>query len=106
MSRREELTIGRVRVPNSTTANQGSRVAVTLTPVAVAASSATAQTVTVLGVELGDMVFLAIDPIVNSIDATTCLVTAPNTLSIRFVNPTAGALTPTAGLYTFFVIKQ
>ena len=31
--------------------------------------------------------------------------TVANTLRLTFVNPTAGSVTPTAGTYTFLVIK-
>jgi hypothetical protein len=50
-------------------------------------------------------VFCVRDPIANATGILKVVPTAANTVSITFVNPTAGALTPTTGSYTFLVVK-
>jgi len=57
------------------------------------------------GVELNDIVVCVRNPIANATAVALCTPNAQNSLSITFVNPTAGALTPTTGTYTFLVLK-
>ena len=77
-----------------------------LTPVSVAAATAAAQTRTSIpGVEATDIVIPVRNPIANSVALTNAVANGANSLSLTFVNPTAGALVPTAGTYTFLVIK-
>jgi len=91
---------------SATERNVGSVVSVTLTPASVAAATVAAQTLTgIPGVELNDLVTCVRNPIANSTGVLTCTPVAQNQLSITFVNPTAGALTPTTGVYTFLVVK-
>lgn len=106
MARREEFTIGRLRVPNTTTPNQGSRVTVSLTPASVGIATVADQNVTIAGVEVGDIIIPVQDPITNAVALTKAKCTTAGTVALTFVNPTAGALTPTAGNYTFLIIKQ
>jgi hypothetical protein len=83
-----------------------SLVTVTLTPAAVATATVAAQTLTSIpGVELNDIVICVRNPIANAVAITSCVPTAQNSLSVSFINPTAGSLTPTAGAYTFLIIK-
>lgn len=44
-------------------------------------------------------------PITNAVGALDAAVTAADTVAVRFVNPTAGALTPTAGVYRLLILK-
>lgn len=106
MARREEFTIGRIRVPNTTTPNQGSRVTVTLTPAAVGAATVADQNVTIAGVEVGDIIIPVQDPIINAVALTKAKCATAGTVALTFVNPTAGSLTPASGSYTFLIIKQ
>jgi hypothetical protein len=93
------------------------------TPVSVAAATAAAQTVTVNGVKArqaatGSMPEIPADAVVavippslgTAVSATTAWVSADNTISVVFVNPTAGALVPTAGTasapWRFVIMSQ
>ena len=106
MSRYENLSTSRFVIPPSDSALKTSMVAVSLTPASVAAATCAYQNLTVPGVAMGDNVLAVTDPIANSVALTSARVAAANTLSLQFTNPTAGALTPTAGVYTFLVIPQ
>lgn len=81
-------------------------VGVSWTPTAVATITAPEQTVAVPGVQLTDVVIDVTAPGVTAgvtIGATR--VTAAGTVGVQFVNPTAGSLTPPAGLWKFTVIR-
>lgn len=106
MSRYEQLTVTELRMPTVTSVAGGSLISVSLTPASVATIVAAKQTVTVAGLNVGDQVIPLSNPITNAVALTGAEVSAANTLRLTFVNPTAGALTPTAGTYTFLVIKQ
>lgn len=106
MARREEFSIGRLRVPGSTSANQGSRVTVSLTPASVGAATVADQNLSVAGVEVGDMIVCVQNPIVNAVAIVGCKCVTAGTVAATFCNPTAGALTPASGSYTFLIIKQ
>jgi hypothetical protein len=67
-----------------------------LTPASVATIVVAEQTFTVTGLTTADKV------IVNA----GARVSAADTLAIRFVNPTAGSLTPTAGVYTVLAFRS
>lgn len=84
-----------------------------LTPAACGAATATEQTFTVTGLSVGDSLQTQ-DVILNVYKPTaqtglaigSCRVSAANTISIQFINPTAGSITPTAGeLYTITVLR-
>lgn len=83
-----------------------SLISVTLTPASVAAATAAAQTLTAIpGVEATDIVIPVRNPIANSTALVGAVANGANSISATFVNPTAGALTPTTGTYTFLIIK-
>ena len=99
MARHESRSIGQLTLSSSA-------VSATLTPASVgAATVATQASFTVNGVVASDLVFCVRDPIANATGILKVVPTAANTVSITFVNPTAGALTPTTGAYTFLVVK-
>ena len=101
-----QLTIGAGRGIPAVGAGQSSLVSATLTPASVGAATVATQTgFTVPGIDASDVVILVRDPISNATAAAEVQATATNTVSIRFINPTAGALTPTSGTYTFLVLK-
>lgn len=108
MARREEFSISRLRIPAATAGSfqNGSRVAVTLTPAAVAAATVVDQNLTVTGVEVGDIVICVQNPIANATGLLQCKCATAGTLALTFINPTAGSLTPTTGSYVFLVFKQ
>lgn len=79
----------------------------TITPVAVAgATSPVVQTFTVNGLKASDNI-IDVDPPtdVAGIGVIGGYATAANTLGIKFINPTAGSLTPSAGVYTLTVLR-
>ena len=87
-------------------AGLSSVISATLTPASVAAAVVADQTgFTVPGVEANDIVICVRNPISNATGVLKTQATASNTVTITFVNPTAGALTPTSGTYTFLVLK-
>jgi hypothetical protein len=71
----------------------------TLTPASVAAATVAEQTFTVTGLTTADTVSINVPSIANATGIAGVRVSAADTLAIRFVNPTAGALTPTSGVY-------
>ena len=77
----------------------------TLTPAEVATIVAAEQTFTVAGLEVGDCVI--VNGPANSTATGLCgaRVSAANTLALTYTNPTAGALTPTAGVFTIVAFK-
>lgn len=80
-------------------------VSVSFTAASVAAATCATQTVTVNGVAVGDVVSVSPPAFSNAVACASATVTASNTISLRFVNPTAGALTPTAGTYLFRITR-
>lgn len=71
----------------------------TITPAQVAAATVAEQTFTVAGLKTTDTVVVNQAAISNAVGIAGARVSAANTLAVRFVNPTAGALTPTAGAW-------
>ena len=79
-------------------------VTVSLTPASVSAATTAEQTFTVPGVRVGDYVDVT-GVTQNGVGIGQARVTAADTVGIRFINATAGALTPTAGTYSFLVVR-
>jgi hypothetical protein len=77
-----------------------------LTPASVAAATVAEQTFTVTGLTTADKVIVNPPAIANSTGIAGVRVSAANTLAIRFDNPTAGALTPTSGIYTVLAMRS
>ena len=77
----------------------------TLTPVEVATIVAASQDFTVPGLLAGDMVVVNPPVEAGAVSLASARVKSANTLTITFVNPTAGALTPTAGIYKITVLR-
>jgi hypothetical protein len=71
----------------------------TITPASVAAATVAEQTFTVTGVTTADTVEVNPPAIGNATGIAGIRVSAADTVAIRFINPTAGALTPTSGVY-------
>ena len=81
------------------------RISQTLTPIAVGAATCAEQTFTVPGLQVGDFVDVSAPGVTAGVAAATARVSATNTLAVTFINPTAGALTPTAGIYQIQVMR-
>ena len=77
---------------------------VPLTPLSVAAATTAEQTFPVFGLRVGDFVCVT-GATQNGIGIGQARVGTNDALSIRFINTTAGALTPTAGPYTVLVTR-
>lgn len=99
------LTVGAGKGVPAVGAGVSSVVSATLTPGAVAASATADQTGFVVpGVEASDIVTCVRYPTQAATWITKCTPTAANTLTITFSANATGA-TPTAGTYTFLVLK-
>jgi len=79
---------------------------VSWTPSAVSTVTAPAQTVTVPGVKTTDWVFVSPPGQTAGVTIGSARVSADDTVSVQFVNPTAGSVTPAAGTHKFFVVRQ
>lgn len=98
-----QLKIGSSPVSTSIVA-QG-RLTLALVPVSVAAASCAEQNFTVTGLLVGDFVSIT-PPAINPNVAPVCArVSAANTLTVAFCNPSAGALVPQAGVYRLLVTR-
>lgn len=77
-----------------------------ITPASVAAATVAEQTFTVTGLTTADKVVVC--PPVNgtSTGIAGARVSAADTLAIRFTNPTAGALTPAAGVHSVVAFRS
>lgn len=72
----------------------------TLTPVSVAGATTAAQTFTIPGLQLLDLITINLNGAQTAgIGIVNAFVSAANVLTVVFSNSTAGALTPAAGLY-------
>lgn len=79
-------------------------VSVTWNPAAVATATTAEQTVTVPGVQAGDVVVSYNKP-ANTAGAmpVNARVSAANTVAVSFVNPTAGSVDPAQETWTFVI---
>lgn len=78
-----------------------------LTPSSVNTITTAEQTGTVAGLLAGDLVTIVDAPArTNSVMWGAARVSAANEISITYVNPTAGNLTPPAGTYKFLVFRR
>lgn len=78
---------------------------VSITPAAVLTITAPEQTFTVTGVDIFDQVNVSAPGVTAGVAMCSARVTAANTVGIQWCNPTAGSLTPPAGVYKFIAIK-
>lgn len=106
MSQREDASFGQINVGDGTPIKKIVAYAPSLTPASVSAALVAEQTFTVNGLTTDDLVFVNPPAIGNATGIAGARVSAANTLAIRFVNPTAGALTPTAGTYTVLAFRK
>lgn len=76
-----------------------------LTPSEVATIVTVEQDFTVTGLKVGDAVTVCPPGITAGASIVNARVKSANTLSIQFVNPTAGAVTPLAGTHRIVVYR-
>ena len=93
-------------IPSVATPAGGSYISVSLTPASVATITSAYQNITVAGLVAGTGVIPVQNPISNAVALTAARCVTNDTLALQFTNATAGALTPTAGVYTFLLLKQ
>lgn len=77
----------------------------TITAASVGAATVAEQTFTVTGLTTADKVIVNPGAISNAVGVGGVRVSAANTLAVQFINPTAGALTPTAGTWTIIAVR-
>lgn len=95
-----------VTIGGGTALTKAAVYAPSLTPASVAAATVAEQTFTVSGLTTADKVVVNPPSIGNATGIAGARVSAADTLAIRFVNPTAGALTPTSGTYTVIAFRS
>lgn len=101
------LLPGGLKLGRSGTAITQARVfSQTITPASVAAATVAEQTFTVTGLTTADKVVVNPAAIANAVGIVGARVSAADTLAVRFVNPTAGALVPTAGSWTILAFRS
>lgn len=76
------------------------------TPTSVNAVTCADRSATVTGIATTDKVFVTTPELGNSAAAVAARASGANTVAVMFCNPTAGALTPTSGTYTFTAIRS
>jgi len=72
------------------------RLALTISPAAVAANTTAEQTFALAGIAVGDVVYVSKPTAQAGLGIVNCRVSAANTLAITFSNNTAASITPTA----------
>ena len=106
MSWREDAILGQVTIGQGTTIKKVVAYTPTLSPASVAAATVAEETFTVTGLTTDDVVIVSPPSIANATGIAGARVSAANTLAIRFVNPTAGALVPTSGVFTVLAFRK
>lgn len=91
-------------VPSSVVRAWG-RISQSLTPVSVATVATVEQTFTVPGLQVGDQVTVTPPSITTGVAPVCARVSAANTLAVTFINSTAGALVPAAGVYQIGFVR-
>jgi hypothetical protein len=76
-----------------------------ITPASVAASGGAEQSFAVAGANALDKVCAVSGNTGNAVGIAGARVTGADTVAVKFVNPTAGALTPGAGTYSFLLAR-
>lgn len=79
---------------------------VSWTPSEVNTIVAPVQTITVPGARVGDVVIVTPPGQTAGVTIGSARVSAANTVAVQFVNPTAGALTPAAGVHKFTILRH
>lgn len=78
----------------------------TFDPAAVATITTAEQDVTIVGVKVGDIVIAVNKPSLTAgVGIVNARVKAADTVSLTFVNPTAGSVDPASETYTFVIAR-
>jgi hypothetical protein len=78
---------------------------VTFNPASVAAATSAEQTITVPGVKTTDMVFVSKPSLTAGLGIANARVSAADTVSVTFINATAGALDAGSESYTIMWVR-
>lgn len=78
---------------------------VTYDPAAVSTITTAEQDVTVTGVKVGDMAFISKPSLTAGVTIGNVRVKAADTVSVQWVNPTAGSINPASETYTLLIIR-
>ena len=89
----------------STVVKAWGRISQSLTPVSVATVATVEQTFAVPGLQVGDHVTVTPPSITAGVAPVCARVSAANTLAVTFINSTAGALVPAAGVYQIAFVR-
>ena len=94
-----------VGIPDGTELTQARVYSSTINPASVAANTVAAQTFTVTGLTTSDKVL--VNPGVDlGVGIGAVRVSAANTLSVEFVNPTAGAVDPASSTWLILAVRS
>jgi acetaldehyde dehydrogenase (acetylating) len=89
---------------NETKLTQLRVISLSLTPASVGAATVASQNLTLTGSTASDNFVVCLsNPIANATGIVGIVKGATDVIAVSFVNPTAGALTPTTGTYVFLV---
>lgn len=81
------------------------KVAITITPTSVTAATTSSQSFAVPGARVGDSVSVTPPAIVAGVAPVCARVNANDSITITFMNATAGDLVPSAGAYQVFLAR-
>jgi hypothetical protein len=103
----DEAVLNSVKIGGSpsTVVRAWGRISQSLTPVSVATVATVEQTFTVPGLAVGDQVTVTPPAITPGVAPVCARVSATNTLAVTFINSTAGALVPAAGVYQIGFVR-
>lgn len=79
---------------------------VTFDPASVPAQTSPDQDVTVPGAKVGDVVVCNPPVLVTNLGVGQCRVKQADTVTVRFINPTAGALDAASGTWQFWLLRK
>lgn len=80
-------------------------VSVTFDPAAVATITTAEQSLTIVGLKVGDFVYWQKPTNTAGVGVVNCRVSAADTLQITFVNPTAGSVNAASETWQFLVFR-
>lgn len=101
----ERLRVGLTPQAPGTALQMLGRFPITITPVAVPAATAAEQVFSVAGVNVGDAVSITPPGITAGAAPVCARVSAAGVIAITFMNATAAAVTPLAGVYQISVMR-
>lgn len=77
---------------------------ITTDPANISAASVLKHSMTIPGVKVGDVVFVQAPSLENNLSLGDAYVSAANTVIVRIINPTAGAINPASQTFFYEVV--